>query len=171
MKVVSDAGPLISLGKINALFLLEKLYGEVLITREVYKEAVTQGIEGGHIDAFHIRELYRTSTLKIVEPDALLEDPQDRIDIGELESISLSKNIKADLLLVDDRQAREFARENGMKVKGTVGVIIDGYRQHLIGLNEAVLKLEELRERFDIWMNDELCRRAIEWIYQSEGKN
>jgi len=170
MKVVSNTGPLIALGKINALFLLNKLYGEVLIPGEVYRESVIQGIERGHIDAFHIRELYRTEVLRIMKPTELLLDYQDRIDIGELEAVSLAKNIRADLVLIDDLRARRFARENGIRTKGTVGVIMEGYRRKTISLNEAVSKLEELLDRGDIWINDELCRWGIEYVHRSEIK-
>ena len=48
LKVVSNAGPLINLGKLKALPLLEKLYGKIYISREVYKEAVLEGIERGY---------------------------------------------------------------------------------------------------------------------------
>lgn len=43
MKVVSDSSPLISLGKLNCLFLLERLYGKITIVRAVYDEVVIKG--------------------------------------------------------------------------------------------------------------------------------
>lgn len=51
MKVVSNAGPLIALGKLGQLGLLLKLYREILIPREVYNEVVIHGLHLGALDA------------------------------------------------------------------------------------------------------------------------
>ncbi len=50
--VVSNAGPLITLGKLNLLHILSKLYSHVYIPKEVYEEIIVNGIRFGCIDAF-----------------------------------------------------------------------------------------------------------------------
>lgn len=40
MNVVSDSSPLISLGKLNSLFLLKGLYGKTVIVKAVYEEFI-----------------------------------------------------------------------------------------------------------------------------------
>jgi predicted nucleic acid-binding protein len=45
--VLSNAGPLIALGKLNRLELLAALYHDVQITSVVYDEVVTQGLARG----------------------------------------------------------------------------------------------------------------------------
>ena len=47
-----DAGPLMTLGKLNRLDLLVDLYRQVHIPRAVYDEVVTQGLARGAADAF-----------------------------------------------------------------------------------------------------------------------
>ena len=42
--VLCNAGPLITLGKLNQLALLADLYGKVRITRAVYEKVVTRGL-------------------------------------------------------------------------------------------------------------------------------
>ena len=49
--VVSDAGPLVALAKLNLLHLLTELYGRVYFARSVYDEAVIEGMRLGHEDA------------------------------------------------------------------------------------------------------------------------
>ncbi len=44
MIIVSNATPLISLSKIDRLFLLQELFGNVFIPDAVYKEVVVQGL-------------------------------------------------------------------------------------------------------------------------------
>ena len=51
MKVVSNAGPLIALGKLGRLGLLNQLYDVVLIPSEVYQEVVVNGLRLGAPDA------------------------------------------------------------------------------------------------------------------------
>lgn len=49
--VVSNAGPLIALAKLNLLHLLPVLYGQVYFTQSVYDETVSEGQRYGHEDA------------------------------------------------------------------------------------------------------------------------
>ena len=53
--VVSNAGPLMALAKLNLLHLLKGLYGRVHFARSVYDEVVIEGSRQGHEDA---RTLY-----------------------------------------------------------------------------------------------------------------
>jgi len=55
--VVSNAGPLIALGKLNLLHLLRDLYCNVYIPKMVYEEVVVNGTRVGCIDAFRARLL------------------------------------------------------------------------------------------------------------------
>ena len=49
--VVSNAGPLTVLAKLNVLHLLKALYGRVQITQSVYDEVVVEGLRQGYEDA------------------------------------------------------------------------------------------------------------------------
>ena len=50
MIIVSNAGPLIALGKLGQLGLLLRLYDRILIPREVYREVVVNGLRLGAPD-------------------------------------------------------------------------------------------------------------------------
>ena len=69
--VLSDAGPLIALGKLNHLSLLADLYGIVQIPRAVYDEVVIQGLAQGAPDALTVRLFWERQQWPIVDvPDA-----------------------------------------------------------------------------------------------------
>ena len=55
--VISNAGPLIVLAKLNQLHLLRDLYGKVYFSSSVYHEVVTMGIKKGHEDAIILKTL------------------------------------------------------------------------------------------------------------------
>ena len=57
MIVVSNAGPLIALSKLGRLGLLLKLYDEIIIPGEVYKEVVVNGARLGAQDAFSVKRI------------------------------------------------------------------------------------------------------------------
>ena len=46
-----------------------------------------------------------------------------RLGLGELSTVMLAKELRAEIALMDDLRARRLARENGLSVRGTVGVL------------------------------------------------
>ena len=55
MKAVTNAGPLIALGKLGLVDLLNRLYDAVLVPTAVYQEVVTRGLELGQPDAYAVQ--------------------------------------------------------------------------------------------------------------------
>ncbi|MCP4403667.1 MAG: hypothetical protein GY801_40975 [bacterium] len=54
-----------------------------------------------------------------------------KLDLGEQEAIALAISHSA-LLLMDEERGREIARQHGLTVKGTLGILIEAYRKDLI---------------------------------------
>ncbi|EFK06147.1 toxin-antitoxin system, toxin component, PIN family [delta proteobacterium NaphS2] len=67
----------------------------------------------------------------------------------------------ADLLLMDDMLARAEAKEVGLTVKGTLGVIVDAHRNACMSIDEVRIVFDNIVARNDIWIADELCRRVL----------
>lgn len=70
-------------------------------------------------------------------PDASLA----ALDPGERDAIILSKERKADQLIVDDRQGRREAEKRGIPVIGTLGVMREAATLGLLDLRTAVKRL------------------------------
>ena len=84
--VLCDSGPLIVLAKINRLPLLLDIWGNVHITEEVYKEAVTLGLERGAPDALTIRifwDKHKLSIIAVPEDVLIAYQPAIKLDPGE----------------------------------------------------------------------------------------
>lgn len=60
---------------------------------------------------------------------------------GEAEALALAEEIKADLILLDDRAARVEALRRGLLVTGTIGVLLDAAEHGLINLQDALDRL------------------------------
>jgi len=63
-------------------------------------------------------------------------------------------------VLLDDLLAREEAQRLGLKIKGTLGVIAQAYRNGLMTLAEVELTFQAILDREDIWISDALVRRV-----------
>lgn len=129
MKSVSNAGPLIALGKLGQLGLLLKLFDEVIIPREVYSEVVVKGLKIGAPDAssvdFLIQERHiRIKTITLPPP---LPEWAQSIDTGEVEVILLALEESADWVLIDNSHARKAARQMGLHLKGTIGLLVNAF--------------------------------------------
>lgn len=163
MKAVSNAGPLIALGKLGQLGLLLKLYDEILIPREVYNEVVVNGLRLGAPDARAVDFLIRQGHIRVV--DVTLPSPPPTwaqpIDAGELEVIVLAQQQSADWVLIDNVHARKAARQAGLPPKGTVGLLLEAFRQGYLTLQEFELLIQNIKAQPDLWISERLCDQAL----------
>lgn len=120
MRVVSNAGPLITLSKLGKLNLLKELYGTIVIPDAVQYEVVVQG--KGAIGAEEVANSVWI-TVEAVTNKLAVELLRERLDIGESEAIILSLESKADLLLMDEARGRRISEGRGIKLIGTLGLL------------------------------------------------
>jgi predicted nucleic acid-binding protein len=162
VRVTSDAGPLIALSKLQHLHLLSALYHEVLIPSPVYDEAVTQGVAAGHADATAVSQAVARSEITVVDTrrDVLLPAMHVLpLGQGEQHAIHLAVQRASDWLLVDDALAREAASTLGLRVKGTLGILVQAYRAGLLTNEQRDVAFQTMIERDDIWLDRSLIQR------------
>lgn len=143
MIVVSNTTPLIGLASIGRFELLHELFGEVLISRAVYEEAVVTGREEGGAK----REVSSARWIRVVEArDQLaVEVLLDELDRGEAETIILAREVGADWVLMDERKGRRKLSQLGVHKVGTVGILLAAKEQGLIPVVGP--EIEQLRQR------------------------
>lgn len=140
MIVVSDTSPLNYLVLIAQENLLLELFGRVIIPQAVLnelqsKDAPPQVREwSSNLPAWI--EVKKTS---LTTANAAL----DILDAGEREAILLAQELSADLLLVDDKQARQAAINLGIAITGTLGIMDRAAREDLIDLKTVIDKLQK----------------------------
>ena len=123
-KVVSNTTPIISLLKIGKLEILKDLYDEIYIPQEVFNE-----IEAGKHKKYYLNLL----TFEWIK----IEQIQDRksiayfldLDKGEAEAIVLATESEADLILLDESLVRFRAKHAGLRVTGTIGILVKAKKQ------------------------------------------
>lgn len=125
IKVVSNATPLIALSRIGRLDVLKKLFGTLIIPEAVFSEVAADGKkragskEVASADWVRRQEVANTTVVDFLSVT---------VDAGEAEAIALAKEIKADLLLIDDREGRKLAESVGIPIAGTIGLLLRYYR-------------------------------------------
>jgi len=135
----------------------------VLVPAPVYEEAVTRGLELGQPDAYAVQMAVARHELVVVGveiAEASTAGIEPSLHIGERATIQLARQEEADWLLLDDQLAREQAQERGLRVKGTLGVIVEAFRRRLLAAEEVELVFQAVLDRDDIWISDALVRRV-----------
>jgi predicted nucleic acid-binding protein len=138
--VVADTGPLNYLVLIGHIELLPKLFQRVLAPQAVRDELVD-------------RETPAAVRAWIAQAPGWLEictnpdrdsggDMTAALDEGEQSAIALAIAVKADLVLMDDQAGVAVARQRGLAVTGTLGVLDLAARRGMINLAEAFARLK-----------------------------
>ena len=143
MPIVSNTSPLIWLSKVGRITLLKKLFGEVIIPEEVYKEAVERGLQEGFSDALAIKECVDQGWIKISKLNERelklcqkMMEHAFEIHLGEAQAIILARGLGV-LLLMDESSGRAFAETLGLRVRGTLYVVMKALREKLLDRVEA----------------------------------
>ncbi len=163
--VISDAGPLIALSRIEQLGLLKKLYGTVLIPVAVQNELCCDtNLPGARYLRLALEDGW-VEVLDLVDETGALVRLRLILDPGESEAILLAEHIGGRFLLIDERRGRQVAKSRHLKVAGIAGVLLAAKQK---GLLDAVApELEALRRagyRLSAQLIDEVLRLAGEEV-------
>src|SRR5437870_12404747 len=114
MIVVSDTTPINYLILIDHVHLLHELSGRVALPQAVYdelqRESTPDKVRHWIFNRPEWLEVHLVHT-----PDSTL-----KLGLGEREAITLAQELQADLILLDDGNARRAAQARGLRVTGTL---------------------------------------------------
>ena len=144
MIVISDTTPIISLLKINQLELLHHLFGEVQVPDAVYEELISNAKFQKEAEKILRAEYIKKVVVEDKKSVALLRRATG-LDAGESEAIILSDEIKADLLLMDELKGRQVAKQMGLNIMGTVGILMTAFDEELLSAEEIEKCIDVLR--------------------------
>lgn len=132
MKVVTDSSPLISLAVLDLLELMNVLFTEIIVPSEVFREIE---VSKDKRESAKIKEVIKD---RICSPKSI-KLLKDKLGKGETEAINLSLEMNVDLLIIDDKRARNAAESYNIKCIGTLGLLTLAKKKGFI---------EELRKYF-----------------------
>jgi predicted nucleic acid-binding protein len=154
--VVADTSPLNYLIQINCDHVLPALYERVFVPTAVVEE-LDHPKSVVAVRAW----LTRLPSWLVVERVAEAVDVRlARLDAGERQAIQLARREHADLLLMDEKLGVRIAREEGLAVTGTLGVLLQAARRGLVDVEEVLRDLQNTDFRCSRRVIEEVRRRA-----------
>ena len=157
MIVVSDTSPIINLATVGQLNLLHQLYGVITIPESVYQEITVTG--SGEAGAKEVQTLDWIQTKKVTN-QLQVATLQIELDKGEAEAISLALELKADLVLLDERRGRTVASRLGLRSLGLIGCLIEAKHREFISSIKPIL--DNLIAVAGFWVTENLYIRVLE---------
>jgi len=152
--IVSDAGPLIALSRIERLPLLGGLFETVLIPGVVLGELRLEEHRPGVGPLREAVEQGKWIRSAVAED----ERPIPGLDDGEACAIGLAAELNCPLL-IDERRGRTAAKHHGVVVFGTGRVLLYAKAEGLIESVRVVL--DELRTA-GYRLSDDICQRLLQ---------
>lgn len=135
-KVVVNTTPLIALSHVGELDVLRKMYGSIVIPEAVYRElsvktesSCKKAVDNA-LDWIQVAKI-ENQMAKVFYKTQLHE--------GEVEVMILSREIGADVVIIDDANAKKHAKYLQLPVTGTLGVLIKAKQKGYISELKPIL--------------------------------
>ena len=156
MLIVSDTSPILNLVAIERLELLRDLYASIVIPPAVSAELQANGI------------FLTVDWVEVIEPvdRAAVDDLRAELDAGESEAIVLAWQLKASLLLIDERLGRRAAMRLGLDVTGLLGILAEGKKRGLI--SSCAHLLDSMIGSAGFWIGDRLRSDYLKALGESD---
>ena len=145
--VIADASCLIVLTKIGELEVLQRLYGAVLTTPIVAAEFGKP-----------LPEWLRLESARDAQRQRELDT---RLDAGESSAIALALEKPGSLIILDDYKARQVADRLGVRLTGTLGMLI---RAKKAGIVPALKPVLTRIQATDFRLSPELEAQALQAV-------
>ena len=143
MPVVSNTSPILNLAIIGRLSLLYDQFGEIWIPDAVLEELrIQEDLPGTQV----IRQALKDKWMRIqeVSDQSLVRVLRRDLDNGEAAAIALAMQVKAEWILLDEKEGRKIAKTLGLKVAGILGILLRA--QHEGRLPSFQTVMDQLRD-------------------------
>lgn len=150
-RAVIDSTCFIALERIERLELIPRLFEQVYAPREVVDEI-------GSAPAWLM--------VQGVKNQSLHKALRTQLDVGESAVIALAAELENPTVILDEKKARRIARQMGLRVVGTVGLLLRAKREHMV---PEVKSLLESLDRGGFRLSKELRREALRLAQEGES--
>ncbi len=139
MIAVLDASPLCYLLLIGEIDLLPQLFSRVVVPQAVI-------VELQHDDAPATVRNWASNLpiwIFVEETPDTFSAGMEKLQAGERAAILLAESIEADIIVIDEKAARQIASQRGLSVTGVLGVIGEAASLGLVDLTQAIDRLRK----------------------------
>ncbi|MEM4725061.1 MAG: DUF3368 domain-containing protein [Candidatus Hadarchaeum sp.] len=151
---ICNTSPLLYLYRIGVLEWLSALFDEVWVP-----QAVVDELQEGQLRGYDVPVTHQLGWIRIVNPKAM---PSEWLALdlgpGELAVLALALENPEYVVLIDDTLARRTAQSAGLKVWGTLRVLLEA-KSH--GLTEQLEPYVNRLQDAGMWMSEEIRQRIL----------
>ena len=151
MDIVINASPLILLGKINRLDLLNRLFSKVYIPSAVLQEV--QAIDKSQMELklsdITFERLNVTNKIAVRGLLGRLHQGEVEVMVGALEKGVLT-------VVLDESAARNKAKQLGLEATGTLGILLKAHKQGLI--DDVLQEIDKLKQE-GMYLSDSIIEK------------
>lgn len=137
--IISDASPIIALVDIGRIEILRELYSNIIIT-DVVRDEIHAELPNWII----VNKNYDIQQAQLLELE---------LDAGEASAIALGLKIHDSTLILDESKGRKAAKRLGLKVTGTIGIILKAKK---LGIIPSGKELLDALEEHGFWLSQKL---------------
>lgn len=152
--VINTSSTIALIAATGDLQVLDHLYDEVHVTKEVISE-----ISAGGMNKFGISEFGKANFLikhfntQIIQPFLA-----NSLDIGEASVIQFALDQDISTVCIDEAVGRRVARMNGLKLTGSIGILLRAKTEGLIeNIKEPLLNMK----KNGIWLSNKVVEFAL----------
>jgi uncharacterized protein len=153
--VISDTSPLRALAHLGRVDIAAALLGEVIVPPAVAAELNRSGA----VPRLDVTVLAGFRVVAPADRSEVLRFLGLKLDSGESEAIALALELKADLLLIDERKGDAVAREAGLRTLGVIGLLLQAKEAGLV--ERLAPAIDHLRDGLNFYISDDLRRRVL----------
>jgi len=133
---------------------LGTFYNEVLIPNAVYNEVCSNPDFSDEANVIKNSSFIKVQVVNNEQSVKILR--ASGLDLGESEAIVLADSLTNSLLLMDERKGRQIAQSMGIKITGTLGILIQAKKSGMVN---------EIKPLLDALLNANV--RISEALYNS----
>ncbi len=147
--IISDTSCLILLEKIEEIKLLQKLFGEIVVTSVIENEFGNP-----------LPEWIKVSNANDKNYQNILESSVDK---GEASALALAIEQSDCLLILDDLKARKLAKELKLNYTGTLGILVEAKLSgHINSMKKVLEKIKKTNYRISPSLEKKILNKSGE---------
>ena len=151
-KVIVNSTPVIGLANIGKLDVLRQMYGTLTIPQAVFDEIKSPSVQR-QVNAN--RDWIRVEQINDISQKQMY---RAKLHAGEVEVMILAQEKKADLVILDDNAAKKTAKFLGLRVIGTLGILVLAKKR---GYIKEVSPVLDALKRDGFFVSDDLCNLVL----------
>ena len=164
LSVICDAGPLIHLDELNSTSLLNDFH-QVIVPDRVWRE-----VQLHRPGIWEKQDVNYRKIVVIISSDSTFQAlvRMFSLDLGEQAALSLMQQYPQAIFLTDDAAARLAANTLGLRVHGTIGILLRAIRRQQLARSEVLEILQNLTSQSTLHIKASLLQEIMDRLKEED---